>query len=199
MFDWFKEPKPALQKAIMLVPLAWVIVKTIFRIAPDGIFIPDGIVIALLMSMADVLCFELLIMLFIYLLIQLGPNPRRVDWKRVTFYMSFSLIPLVVADVAMPLALQAAYAQFPDFSAGYSFNVLAAAASTPLYQLIAFGPFIWSVICTIVFFPPFIYGMKISLNMKWHLVIPFAITVAVISWVLGSVVAGIPFGGLKGA
>ncbi len=192
MFDWFREPKPALQKAIMLVPLAWVIVKTIFRIIT-----PAGIGIAVVMSALDVLCFELLIMLFIYLLIQFGPNPRRISWKRVTFYMCFSIIPLVIADIAIPLAQNAAYAQFPTFNGTYDFADLAV-ANNFFYQLTAFGPYIWSAICTVAFFPPFIYGMKLSLNMKWHLVIPFAITVAVISWVLGSVVAGIPFGGLTG-
>ncbi len=192
MFDWFREPKPILQKLIMLVPLAWVIVKTFFRIIT-----PEGIGIAILMSALDVLCFELLIMLFIYLLIQLGPNARRINWKRVTFYMCFSIIPLVVADVAMPLAQQMAYDQFPTFDGTYSFADLEAAA-TPLYQFIVMGPYIWSAICTVAFFPSFIYGMKLSLDMKWHLVIPFAITVAVISWVLGSVVAGIPFGGFTG-
>ncbi len=195
MFNWFREPKPALQKAMILVPIAWVIVKTLFRIIT-----PEGIGIALAMSIADVLSFMLLIMLLVYLLTQFGPNPRRIDWGLVRFYICFSLIPLLVADVAIPLAQQAAYAQFPTFSEGYSFEALQTAVNTiPLYQLVAFGPYIWSFICTVVFFPPFIYGMKKSLNMKWHLVIPFAITVAVISWVLGSVIAGFPFGGLSGA
>ncbi len=195
MFKWFREPKPIIQKAINLVPLVWLIVKTVFRTMS-----PEGIGIALVMSMLDILSFELLIIFFIYILTQLGPNPRRFNWNKVLFYICVSLIPLVVADVTMPLAQMAAYAQFPTLTGGYSFEALQTAVNTkPLYQLVAFGPFIWSVVCTVAFFPPFIYGMKFSLNMKWHIVIPFAITIAVISWVLGSVVAGIPFGGFTGA
>jgi len=194
MFEWFKEPKPTLQKVVKLVPVVWILVKTFFRIMT-----PEGIGIALLMSIADVLSFLFLIVLFIYLLVQLGPNPRGINWKLLIFYTCISFIPLVIADVVLPLALEATYAQFANLGGSYSFDTLQLAAGNFIFQLTAFGPYIWSAICTVAFFPPFIYGIRASLKMKWHLVIPFAITVAVISWVLGSVIAGIPFGGLKGA
>lgn len=188
LFEWFKGPTPMLQKISWVIPAAWVVIKTIFRTLT-----PDATGIALLMSLADVLSLEFLLLVFTYLFLQLSPHPRAREWLKLSFYVNLAFIPLATSDIAIPLAQRAADAQFPSFANGYDFANLAAATSNAGYVFVVYGPYIWMAVCTIAFLALFIPGEKQCLEMKWYNVIPFAITVALISWALGSVLAGLPF------